>query len=102
MGTSATTNIGLSGSYGKVSVTTSATLIKKTNGNRCNITMVNEGSVPIRVGFDTSVTAASGTTDGIYVAAGACISLDTALDIYAISTSGTVSVSYIEQRATTN
>jgi len=92
--------IGKTGSYGKVSVTTSATLIKGNNGNRCNILLVNEGAAAIRVGLDSSVTAASGTTDGIYVAAGAAISLDTTMDIYAISTSGTVSVSYIEQKLT--
>lgn len=85
------------GLFGKVSVTTTATLICAQDDNRTNIILLNEGATDCRIGTTSSVTA-GGATDGILLQAGASISLDNFANIYAITASGSTTISYISNK----
>lgn len=85
------------GKFGKVSVTTAATLIAAQDDNRTSIILLNEGSTDCRIGTTNSVTA-GGANDGILLQAGASLSLKNFSSIYAVTASGTTTVSYISNR----
>lgn len=86
-----------SGNFGKVSVTTAATLIAAQDDNRTSIILLNEGSTDCRIGTTNSVTA-GGANDGILLQAGASLSLKNYASIYAITASGSTTISYISNK----
>lgn len=86
------------GAYGKVSVTSTATVIKVPNSSRTSIILYNEGANPCRIGFDSTVTS-GGANDGILLPVGGSLSLGNIGLIYAICAAAqTATVSYIENR----
>lgn len=85
------------GKFGKVSVTTGVTLISAQDDNRTNIILFNEGSDDCRIGTTNAVTA-GGANDGILLQAGASLSLNNFASIYAITASGSTTISYISNQ----
>ena len=85
------------GKFGKVSVTTAATLIAAQDDNRTSIILLNEGATDCRIGTTNSVTA-GGANDGILLQAGASLPLNNYASIYAITASGSTTVSYISNK----
>lgn len=75
---------------GQAAVTTSSTLVVAARTGRQKVTLSPTSSVVYYVG-NTGVTTAT----GVYVAAGATITLDTAAAIYAVGASA-VTISYVE------
>lgn len=86
-----------SGKYGKVSVTATATLVVAQDDNRLSVVLFNEGSADCRIGTDASVTS-GGASDGLLLQAGASLSLKNFSSIYAVTASGSTTVSYISNR----
>ena len=81
------------GSYGQVSVTTSPTLIRATNTDRISIIVKNHGLEDVYIGFTDTVT----TDTGFKLESGAAVSFDVYLGpIYAVASTGTQKVSYME------
>lgn len=75
---------------GQANVTTSSTLVAAARSGRRSITLTPTSSVIYYVG-NSGVT----TTNGIYVAAGASITLTTSAAIYAVGAAA-VTISYVE------
>jgi len=85
--------LGQTGSYGQITVSTSATEVVAANTERQSVLIQNSGSDPVYVGFDNAVTA----SDGIEVAAGGTYADETYTgDVYAVAGAGTNDVRFQE------
>lgn len=82
-----------SGGYGNVTVTTSAQAIRAAATTRRSVTIYNNGSQAVYVGFDTSVT----TSNGMPIPAGGEREIRVTSAIYGIVASGTADVRYLTE-----
>lgn len=85
------THLGNTMDFGAVDITTSATQIRSANSNRKGILIYNKGTEEIYLG-QSSVT----TTSGFKLEAGESIYLYNKEEIYAISSSATNNIRFIE------
>lgn len=81
--------------YGNVSVGVTATLIVAANANRLGATIHDNGSVPIYVGSDSSVT----TANGIPIPSGESKYFNVTTDLYGISGTAAQDVRYLSERS---
>ena len=79
---------------GQVSVSNSPTQIVAARANRASVTIVNEGTTDIYIGGSSVTTSTGVLLVGIK---GAAIRMDTTVEVYGITSSGSQTVSYEEE-----
>jgi hypothetical protein len=81
--------------HGQITVTSAATLVRAANQNRTTITVVNHGSTNVFVGFTNGVTASTGVF--LVGIPGSSLTFQTRTDIWALTASGSQTVSFSEE-----
>lgn len=83
---------------GRVTIGTTATLIRAKNVNRLSISIVNGGAATVYLGVDTTVTTNTGSNPGYELLSQSVFDDDSYIgDIYGIVAAGTITVTFWEE-----